>query len=256
MASPTQWTWVRINSRGWPGVLQSIGLQRARHDWATELTEQNEKRTLSQTVRTSTATLPSVQFSSVAQSCPTLCDPWTAVCKAFLVIINPQSLLKLMSLSQWFHPIISSSVVPFSSHFESFSASGSFQMSQLSASGGQSREFTEIWKLFCRLSVECFFCKKRHSYILSEKRTSFKDKLWEFWFFPYQNLHQSSLCLCPSYPQNCNSALSLSLGCRLVNKKFKGEIMEINILNFLPHFVFTKHRQVALCFYLLLVPAR
>ena len=98
MASPTQWTWVRINSRGWPGVLQFIGLQRARHDWATELTEQNEKRTLSQTVLTSTATLPSVQFSSVAQSCPTLCDPWTAVCKAFLVIISPQSLLKLMSI--------------------------------------------------------------------------------------------------------------------------------------------------------------
>ena len=42
MASPTQWTWVWINSGRWqwtgrPGVLQSMGLQRVRHDWATEL---------------------------------------------------------------------------------------------------------------------------------------------------------------------------------------------------------------------------
>ena len=40
-------------------------------------------------------------------------------------------------LSWWCHPTISSSVIPFSCH-QSFPASGSFQMSQLSASGGQS----------------------------------------------------------------------------------------------------------------------
>ena len=41
-------------------------------------------------------------------------------------------------LSQWCHPTISSSVIPFSSGPQSFQASGSFQMSQLFASGGQS----------------------------------------------------------------------------------------------------------------------
>ena len=41
-------------------------------------------------------------------------------------------------LSRWCHPTISSSVVPFSSCPESFPASGSFPMSQLFASGGQS----------------------------------------------------------------------------------------------------------------------
>ena len=41
-------------------------------------------------------------------------------------------------LSQWCHPTISSSVVPFSSHLWSFPASGSLQMSHLLASGGQS----------------------------------------------------------------------------------------------------------------------
>ena len=42
MASPTQWTWVWVNSGSWwwtgsPGVLRFIGLQRVWHDWATEL---------------------------------------------------------------------------------------------------------------------------------------------------------------------------------------------------------------------------
>ena len=41
-------------------------------------------------------------------------------------------------LSWWCYTIISSSVIPFSSHLKSFPASGSFPMSQLFASGGQS----------------------------------------------------------------------------------------------------------------------
>ena len=40
-------------------------------------------------------------------------------------------------LSRWCHPTTSSSVVPFSSHLQSFPASGSFQMSQFFTSGGQ-----------------------------------------------------------------------------------------------------------------------
>ena len=41
-------------------------------------------------------------------------------------------------LSQWCHPTISSSVISFSSHLQSFPASGSFQMSRLFTSSGQS----------------------------------------------------------------------------------------------------------------------
>ena len=41
-------------------------------------------------------------------------------------------------LCRWCHPTISSSVVPFSSHLQAFPASGSFPMSQLFTSGGQS----------------------------------------------------------------------------------------------------------------------
>ena len=64
--------------------------------------------------------------------------PWTAACQASLSITNSQSLPNSCPLSWWCHPTISSSVVPFSSHFQSFPASGSFQMSQLFPSGGQS----------------------------------------------------------------------------------------------------------------------
>ena len=41
-------------------------------------------------------------------------------------------------LSRWFHPIISPSVAPFSSYLQSFPTSGSFPVSQLFTSGGQS----------------------------------------------------------------------------------------------------------------------
>ena len=41
-------------------------------------------------------------------------------------------------LHQWCHPTISASVIPFSFHLQSFPVSGSFQMGQLFASGGQS----------------------------------------------------------------------------------------------------------------------
>ena len=64
--------------------------------------------------------------------------PCTTALQASLSFTNSWSLLKLMWLSQWWHPTISSSVVPFSSCLQSFLASGSFQMSQLFSSGGQS----------------------------------------------------------------------------------------------------------------------
>ena len=42
MASPTQWTWVWVNSGSWwwtgrPGMLQFMGSQRVKHNWAAEL---------------------------------------------------------------------------------------------------------------------------------------------------------------------------------------------------------------------------
>ena len=64
--------------------------------------------------------------------------PGTTTYQASLSFTNSQSLLKLISLSQWWHPTISSSVIPFSSCLLSFPASRSFPVSQFFTSGGQS----------------------------------------------------------------------------------------------------------------------
>ena len=50
---------------------------------------------------------------------------------------SPRACSNICPLSQWCHPTISSSVIPFSSHFQSLPASGSFQMSQFFTSGNQ-----------------------------------------------------------------------------------------------------------------------
>ena len=80
-----------------------------------------------------------IQFSSVAQLCPILCDPKDCSMPGLPV---HQQLLEFTQTHlhwvAWCHPAISSSVAPFSSCPQSFPESGSFQMSQLFASGGQS----------------------------------------------------------------------------------------------------------------------
>ena len=68
-----------------------------------------------------------VQFSSVAQSCPTLCDPHEPQhtrppCPSPTPGADPNS----CPLSQWCHPTISPSVIPFSSCLQSFPASRVF----------------------------------------------------------------------------------------------------------------------------------
>ena len=63
--------------------------------------------------------------------------PWTSACQASLPFTSPEVSSNSCPLSQWCHPTISLSVVPFSC-LQSFPASGSFPMSQLSASGDQS----------------------------------------------------------------------------------------------------------------------
>ena len=78
------------------------------------------------------------QFNSVAQSCPTLCDPMDCSTPGLPVHHQLPEFTQTPPLSWWCHPTISSSVVPFSSHLQSFPASGSFPISQFFASGGQS----------------------------------------------------------------------------------------------------------------------
>ena len=83
-----------------------------------------------------------IEFNSVQFSCPVMSDSlWPhelqhakPLCPSPTPRVHPNP----CPLSQWCHPTISSSVVPFSSCPQSFPASGSFSMSQLVTSGGQS----------------------------------------------------------------------------------------------------------------------
>ena len=80
----------------------------------------------------------SVQFSSVVQSCLTLRPHGLQHARPPCPSSTPGAYSNSCPLSQWCHPTIPSSVIPFFSWLHSFPASGSFQMSQLFASGGQS----------------------------------------------------------------------------------------------------------------------
>ena len=79
------------------------------------------------------------QFSSVQSlSHVWLCNPMDCITPGLPVHHQLRVYTNSCPLSQWCHPTISSSVVPFSSRLQSFPASGAFQMSQFFVSGGQS----------------------------------------------------------------------------------------------------------------------
>ena len=84
----------------------------------------------------------SVQFSSVTQLSPTLCDLMDCMQHARPLCPSPTpgTYSNSCPLSQWCHLTISSPVVPFSSCPQSFPASESFPMAQFFTLGGQSFE--------------------------------------------------------------------------------------------------------------------
>ena len=96
-----------------PGGLQSMGLQRIRHDWMTNLS------------------FPFLDFSSVQFSCSVVSNSLRPhglqQARTPCPLPAPGVYSNSCPLSQWCHPAISSSVISFSSCLQSFSASGSFQ---------------------------------------------------------------------------------------------------------------------------------
>ena len=86
-----------------------------------------------------------VHFSSVAQSCSTLCDLMDCSMPGLPVASSTPRAYSNSSPSCWWgHPTISSSVIPFSFLCQSFQASGSLTVSQFFASGGQSTEISAL----------------------------------------------------------------------------------------------------------------
>ena len=79
-----------------------------------------------------------VYHFTVTQSCPTLWPHRLQLARPPCPSPTPRVYSNSCPLSQWCRPTISSSVIPFSSHLQSFPATGSFQLSQFFTVGGQS----------------------------------------------------------------------------------------------------------------------
>ena len=136
------------------------------------------------------------QFSAVAQLCAT---PWTAAHQASLSITNSQSLLKLMSLHWWCHPTISSSVTPFSSCLQSFPPSGSFSMSRLFTSGGQSTGASVSSSVFSMNSQGWFplgFIGLSSLQSTGLSRVFYSSTVWKNQFFGAQPSLRSNFHIC------------------------------------------------------------
>ena len=76
--------------------------------------------------------------SSVAQSCLALWLHGLQRTRPPCASPTPETHTNSSPLSWWCHPTVSSSAIPFSSHLQFFSSSGSFPVSQFFTSGGQS----------------------------------------------------------------------------------------------------------------------
>ena len=86
---------------------------------------------------TKTSPLNISAFSSVTQPCPTLWTHGLQHARPPCPSPTPGAYPDSCPSRQWCHPIISCSVIPFSSFLQSCPASGSFSMNRFFASGGQ-----------------------------------------------------------------------------------------------------------------------
>ena len=133
----------------------------------------------------------SVQFSSVAQSCPIFCDPHGLQHTCFPCLSStPRTCSNSCPSSLWCHPTISSSVVPFSSCLQSFPTS----RSQFFASGTkllvfqlQNQSFQWIFRTDClQEGLVGSPCSPRDSqeYSLTPQFRSINSSLLSFLYSP------------------------------------------------------------------------
>ena len=95
-----------------------------------------------------------IQFSSVTQLCPTLCDPMNRSTPGLPVHHQLRNSNSCPS-SRWCHPAISSFVILFSSCPQSLPASGSFTMSQLFTWDGQSIGVSDLASVLAMNTQDC-----------------------------------------------------------------------------------------------------
>ena len=125
---------------GWTSwILQSKGLSRVFSNHSSKSINSSALSFLySPTLTSIHAVAAAAAAAKLLQSCLTLGFHGLQHARPSCPSPTPRVYSNLCPLRQWCHPTISSSVMPFSSCPQSFPASGSFQISQLFTSGGQS----------------------------------------------------------------------------------------------------------------------
>ena len=136
-----------------------------------------------------------IQFSSVAQSCPTLwpheLQHTSPPCPSPTPGVHSDS----RPSNRWCHPAISSSVVPFSSCPQSLPASESFPMSQLFAWGGKSIGVSALASVLAKNTQDWSPLEWTGWISLQSKRLSrvfFNTTVQKHWFFGAQPSSQSN----------------------------------------------------------------
>ena len=123
------------------------------------------------------------QFSSVAQSYPTLFNPMDCSMPGLPVHHQlPKVYSNSCPLSQWCHPTISSSIVPLSSCLQPFPALGSFPISQFFAFGGQS--ILGLCQILSKPAFICHFCPTLPRTLMLPPVTVTRGKVvvvWPLW---------------------------------------------------------------------------
>ena len=127
------WHWIYISK----GILYD-----KKGRFIHEIAKKEKKTNIKQWIALHGLHLDLHQFSSVSQSCQTLCDPMDCSMQLPCPSPTPGTCSDSCPPSRWCHPTISCSVIPFSSYLQSSPASGSFPMSQL---------FTFSWQSWFQL---------------------------------------------------------------------------------------------------------
>ena len=156
----------------------------------------------------------SVQFSSIAQLCPTLCSPKDCSTPGFLSSPTPGACSNSCPLSRWCHPTISSSAVPFSC-LQSFPASRSFSISEFFTLGslciGASTSASVLpmnIPYWFPLGLTGWISLQSKGFCLLQHHSSKASILWHSAFFQHQSGFEyplfSKCCQLPSLKNQCS----------------------------------------------------
>ena len=112
---------------------------------------------------------------------------------------SPGACSNACALSRWCHPTVSSSVVPFSSCLHSFSASGSFPVSQIFELEGESTR-ASVSASVLPVNIQCWFPLELAGFIFllcnGRSEVFSSTTVWKHWVFDAQPCLWSNFHIC------------------------------------------------------------